>query len=356
MFTTPCSNKTVACIAYSTLSSLIIMALYMVSPPVFAQFTQKQVGGSGPTIKLDPPYPAPGEEVIAKLTSVHNVGASHITWKQNGVVVQESDGGVEYTFTAGPAGSLIQLSAAATAGLSAPETAQKTIVVNDVFVVWEGRTYTPPLFRGRGLMSPGSTVTAVVVPSVYDTNGNVYDPKKLIYTWRIDADAKPYAVGTGLTSVSIKNERLFKPIRVSVSIQNAAGAVVASTHTNIPPIQPEVLLYEDSKLLGARYANPLHGEYTLSASEVTILSEPYYMSTATRDAENLQYVWQIGSATETNPGSIILRSEGVGSGRATLGVTISNHDFVTQRIRGELSVIFNTNSGGSKNDPNTIAI
>ncbi len=339
----------------STAFSFIFVLLCGATPLVsMAQF--EKMGASGPSIQLTPAYPAPGQKVTATLTSVRQLGTHYVTWTLDGVVVQQSAGGVTYTFTAGPAGTRLNLSAVATDESSATISAQKSVSINDAFIVWEAQTYTPPLFRGRGLMSPGSTVTAMVIPNIYDNTGTLYDPKKLVYTWRVDAGAKPHAVGTGLTSVSIKNERLFKTLRVSVNIQTAGGTVVATVFTEIPPVQPEVLLYEDNKLLGTQYAHSLRGEYQLSASEVTVLSEPYYMSTSARDAENLQYVWQIGSVTETNPGSIILRPEGAGSGRATLGVTITNREYLTQRIRGELSILFSSNTTREQSNSKTTAL
>jgi len=319
-----------------------------------AQFDLKMTRFSDPeTIQLRPPFPSPGETVTATLISPNDLKSSYIIWSVDGTVVQQSNNGVSYTFTAKNAGVRTSLVATASGGSSPSIVVTKDFFINNVILLWEAKTYTPPLYPGRALLGPGGEATVVVVPTIYTATGGIYDPNVLMYTWRVDANATPLTEGLGITSVTVKNDQLFKPVRVSVNIADTQGIVLATKFIEIPIIQPKIILYEDSRLSGTRYANALRGEYSLTTAEVTLIAEPYFMSAKKRDDETLSYAWQIGSLTQGNSGSIVLRPEGVGGGRAGLSLVVTNKSYLAQRIRGELSILFTSQASTKSANPNT---
>jgi hypothetical protein len=334
------------------LTGVLFFATYHTSA---AQFELKMQKFTDPDqVVLTPPFPSPGETVIATLTSPTDLKASYVVWSLDGTVVQQSNSGLSYTFTAGKAGSTMVIAVVASGGgMSESVTAAKSFVVNDIQLLWEAKTYTPPLYAGRALLSPGAEATALVVPSVYTPTGTLYNPAALRYKWRVDADARVLAEGVGVTSVTVKSSQLYKPINVSVDISDTNEVIIATKNINIPLVQPKILFYEDNRLSGTRYATALSGEYSLSTSEATIVGEPFFMSAPRRDDTSLSYVWQIDTLTQTNPGSIVLRPEGTGAGKAKLNLVIMNKNYLAQRIRGELSILFTSQAAARETNTNT---
>lgn len=332
----------------------VVALVFFVAQPTSAQFDLGMQKSTDPDeIVLSPQFPSPGEIVTAKLSSPMNLVSSYTIWTLNGTVVQQSNNGLTYTFTAGDAGSKVALTATASIGTGSSISANKTITINDVTLLWEAKTYTPPLYRGRALVSPGAEATVLVVPSIYNASGAVYDPSTLIYTWRVDANAEALVIGSGVTSVTVRNDHLYKPIRVSVRIATKDGIDIANKYLDIPIVEPKILLYEDGRITGTRYAQALSGEYSLTTSEVTLIAEPYYMSASTRNDSSLLYTWQIGSLTQNNAGSIILRPEGEGDGSAKLNLIVTSANYLAQRIRGELSILFTARASAQSTNSNT---
>src|SRR3990167_4013379 len=68
---------------------------------------------------------------------------------------------------------------------------------NQVNLLWEANTYTPPFYRGHSAVTPGSEVTVVADAYLYDGRGNKLDDASLNFDWRKDNRAISSASGLG---------------------------------------------------------------------------------------------------------------------------------------------------------------
>jgi hypothetical protein len=338
-------------------SLLLIYPLLKPISVLNAQSIEELESISTASLTLDPAFPAPGETVTATFESfAMDLNLASITWKMDGVVVQQSQGGKTYTFTAGLLGSRSQLSVVATHPSGKVLSADTKLLINAVSLIWEGQTYTPPFYRGRALAGPGANSIVVAVPSVFSPNGSLYDPATLLYEWRINAGSNPFAAGIGKTSIEVVGGMRPIPARVSVIIMTPSGETLASEYIDVPITQPEVLFYEDDPLSGIQYAKALQGRNSLTSREMVLVAEPYYMSAITRTDPGLEYVWTVGGSREQNKGSVILRPEGVGEGVAQVTLVLTNKEYFMQRIRGDLSFTFSAGQTAESVGPNTTAL
>src|SRR3989339_1445292 len=103
---------------------------------------QVQTGGLvKASIEITPKYPTPGQMVKAKLhsSSLDNDTAL-ITWRLNGEIIQQSYSQREVTYKIGEVGIISKITVVAEDATGFRVSAENTIHVGDVSVVWEGRT------------------------------------------------------------------------------------------------------------------------------------------------------------------------------------------------------------------------
>jgi hypothetical protein len=325
-------------------SLLVCSALFTLTlaTSVHAQsFLTTQSESSPSHISLKPTYPAPGDTVVARLNA-HMIYApsARVVWKQDGKIVQESLGGVEYSFVAGKVGAPINLEVVVYEenGNILRKTLSQT--VGAVSIIWEGRTYTPPLYQGRALFSPDSEVVLQALPIIANGKGGFLDTKDMVFKWHLHGETNPRYTGKGLDSIVAKGKTPFIPLTASVQITDASGAILAIGHTKIPITYPSVLLYEGHPLTGLIRSKTLSSSYSMNTSESTLFAEPYYMSTPTRTDPSLVYEWRIASQKITTPGKVVLRPQGSGAGSASVEATVTHRTLINQRARGETTVRF----------------
>jgi hypothetical protein len=310
----------------------------------------------GPShISLKPQYPAPGAEVTARLNA-HMIYApsARIVWKKDGVIVQEKLGGIEYTFTTGKVGTPISLEVIVyeESGNIIRKTLSQT--VGAVSIIWEARTYTPPLYQGRALYSPDSEVVLQALPIIANGKGGFLDTKDMVFNWRLHGETNPRHSGQGLDSITAKGKTPFIPLSATVQIQDKLGKTLAIGQVKVPITYPEVLFYESNPLTGLVRTKAIASPYFMRATESTLYAEPYYMSAPTRTDPALVYEWRVGSQKLSLPGKITMRPEGVGAGNARIETTVTHRIFMSQRARGDSTIRFQaTNNSNSAQDPTT---
>ncbi len=304
-------------------------------------------GGTEPgtTLVLFPANPTPGETVEATLTSVNaDVRSSLVTWTLNGKVMLSSRNADTFSFVAGNNGSRETLSATITPDAGASIVKTVSVVVSDVVLVWEARTYTPPFFKGRALQSPGSEIVLLALPNIKDPDGTTYDPAKLTYEWYTDSDPNPVFSGYGLQTVTLKNSNSFGAFRVTVKIKDKTGTQRALRNIDVPVESAEIVFYPDDPLLGIEYNNPFNTTYQLNGQSLTVVAEPYYLSVKKRTDQALTYAWAVGTQSLDTQGSITLRPEGKGSGASRIALTLTNTNEWEQRIYGDTLIQFTANT------------
>ncbi len=335
--------------------ALCALALCALAPVVHAQSLLPTQQRSDPShIALTPSYPAPGDEVVARLNA-HMIYApsARIVWKRDGKVVQESIGGLEYRFTVEKVGQKINLEVIVyeESGNVLRKTLNQTI--GAVSIVWEGLTYTPPLYAGRALHSPRSEVVLLALPTVANGAGGYVNKKDLVFNWHLHNETNPRYSGQGLDSIVAQGKNPFTPLNVSVHIEDKKGTVLAIGHIQVPITHPYVRFYREDPQFGIEYTRSLDRSFTLPSGKRTIYAEPYFMSTPTRTDTALTYDWRIGSQKLSYAGKVMLEPQG-GAGASSIEVTVSNKALLEQRARGAVDVQFSSNTTNTTaTDPET---
>jgi hypothetical protein len=305
-------------------------------------------------IAAKPRYPSPGEkvELTASTQAVETAGAT-ITWNVNGEMVQQSRGGTRYTYTAGPVGSVANITVSIAGSNGRTVGASLTQRVHDVVVVWEGDTYVPPLYGGRSLHSPGSNVRLYAIPFVTRDDGTRYDSDDLIFHWAYGGGSKAFESGAGLRAVTATNNEAYTPLKISLFIKNLAGETLTIEHVEVPVVAPEIVFYASDPLMGLQLQRSLRDNFALVGAEQSVYAEPYHMIAPTRNDPSLSYEWQVSGQTLTTPGSLVLRPEGIGAGTARIDLTVRNNEYWQQRVGGRLSLRFNASEGGAPQSQET---
>lgn len=306
-----------------------------------AQSLPGQPNDGAARIALTPTYPVPGDEVTAEFKA-HMVdkATARVVWKQDGKVVQEAIGGMEYTFVADKIGTAIDLEVTAydEDGTVTRQTLQQE--VGAVTIVWEADVYTPPFYKGRALHSPDSSVTLLALPSIANGGGGYLDPNELVFNWHLNGSTNPTQSGLGLRSIQTVAKNPFSPLQASVHIARKDGMVIAINHISIPITHPIVHFYESHPLSGLSLHSALGRSYAMQSAESALVAEPYFMNATTRTDPALSYEWRIGTQRLSTPGSIILRPEGQGAGTARVSLEVTHKDAWHQRARAEGTVSF----------------
>jgi len=128
------------------------------------------------SLTFSPEFPTPGVKVDVVLqASGIDIDTALITWKLDGEVIKQSYSEDTFSFTSGPVGTKHTVSVSLKDGSGKSVYTEKTVLISDVDIVWEGRTYVPPFYRGRALHAPGADVAIQAIPTVVRNNGQLYE-------------------------------------------------------------------------------------------------------------------------------------------------------------------------------------
>lgn len=245
-------------------------------------------------LSLSPAYPRPREQVrVIAQTFSFNTQAVSLSWYVNGKQVKSGKGITEITITTGSIGT--PTAVRVTANPPGTTRYDKTVTIwpSDLDVLWHTNTYTPVGYRGKALPVRGSVVTYVALPSLAAGSG-YYDPKNLLYEWRVDNTLRKNQSGRGKNTFSLpitKSRNV--PPQVSVRVYNEENTVTQEKRVAISIQEPKLLFYEIRPLRGPSYERALEDTHRMaSGAETRILAEPYY---ANGTPSFLRYQWNIGN-------------------------------------------------------------
>ena len=286
---------------------------------------------------MQPSSPRPGDTVQV---SAVNLPAGDVlyTWRINGQTADQGRSVTGVTFTAGNTGSatVVQVTAA-----SEFETIQKSVTVRPAIVdlVWEGDTYTPPLYSGLPLVTGSSDVVVQAIPTIVQ-GGSLVAVSNLNYTWYVNSSPTPAAGGLGKNSVTFDVPQFANPFTVRVVAETRDGTVRASGLTTVTPESPIVVVYENAPLLGTRFDRAIMTEFALAEDEATLEAFPLYVT----NKNALDYEWRVnGSVPEEvrdTPRMITLRKEGVGSGRFSIKFSMESATRLFERASTAFQLVF----------------
>ncbi len=312
---------------YLILTLIIIFTATFLAPRFFVL-----AFGDDLSLSVFPENPEAGEEI--KITAsgfTFNVDDSDFIWAINGKVALKGRGEKSLTFTNGEAGKVTEV-VVTVIGENGESVVRKiSFAPQDLDILWEAETYTPPFYRGKALPSSEAYITFFALPHFF-VSGKKLAPTELTYTWKINNKILSDFSGLGKTSIRIKGPELFSKMEVEVAVSNRTGSTSQNKKLTIEPIFPELIFYREDALEGTNYAKVLENPAKFGEGEVGVRVEPYFFSLS--EINFLDYAWRVNgflSKQYEKSRVVVFRNrEGQEKGRVSVSLEVQNQKNVGQ--------------------------
>ena len=294
----------------------IILTLFFIAPTAFAQnFNEVAIG-------LEPEYPKPGDVIKISLQSYsQNLQGSKIGWYLDDVLLKEDVGLTENTITAPLLGEHITL----IIKVNNKEQARRIITPTAVDILWEAQTYIPQHFMGRALPVDSSTIKAVALPHL----GDAKKTENLIYNWYKGGRLLTKLSGRGRSTIITASPSLYDDYNLSIEITDSHGIVLSKNGVKITTVEPEILFYTSSPLLGINFTKAITTNNAQQLNnESAFVALPYYFSIA--NPQELTYKWRVSNARSlrgTQSNDIIITNKQTDAG---ISLTVQHPNVLLQ--------------------------
>ena len=250
------------------------------------------IGGAVMEIKLFPKNPKANKPYIAELESFR-VGFSNtpVVWIVNGEEIARGFNITRVRIIAPPVGETQTIQASATIN-GELFSVTRTVRSVELALRYEAHTYTPLFYMGIPLHTPNSRVTIVAFPQFPTTSGGQYNPKELIYNWRVNGKKVKEVGGRGANALAVHNSGVLRPMKVEVDVFSQNNLLSAYSAIEIPVRQPQVVVYEHHPLMGILYNRAITSK-KLTETETSFVAEPFFFSLDTREDPNISYTWKV---------------------------------------------------------------
>ena len=188
----------------------------------------------------------------------------------------------------------------------------------EVDIIWQGETYTPPFYEGRALWSKQSLITLVAIPQ------GLGNPSNLIYKWIQDGTVLGFISGPGKDTLRIEDSLFSKPQTIKVEIVTAEDELLADDELVIVPTNSQALIYEKNPLYGYMFHREVGRNFRIDEGEVTFSAFPFFSTPPARDAGNLTYQWSTNTGESGVGHTVTYRAPEEGEGTSRVGLRISN--------------------------------
>lgn len=305
----------------------LLIVLSAVSVTACVPLTYAQTFEESLSIEMVPPQPGAFVGVSVSLESSSlDINTAEIIWTVNGKVASRGRGVKTLNFETGALGSVTNVRVVVTTTNGQRVEKNFTIRPAEVDVIWEALTYAPALYRGKTLPTSNSKIKITAVPHVFLENGARVTADNLVFTWQRDRQVLGSLSGIGKQSIVIDGPLSFEKTRIAVYVSSISGLYSTQGGATIEGVNPQVVFYEKHPLLGVRYERALPAEFTLSAEEVTVRSEPYFFALEDVGRNRLNFSWSLNDSpaeSSANINEIVLRKE-ESMGTARLSLLIKN--------------------------------
>ncbi len=212
----------------------------------------------------------------------------------------------------------------------------------EVDLVWQGESYTPPFYNGKALYAYQGSVVVNAIPQIIQ-NKKLLDPRSLIYTWSQDDTPIQGASGYGKDSVMVTAGLIPEPIVVTVVVSSFDGQAVAKRSVSLTPQGPEIQVYEDNPLYGPLYNNALSSSIQLSGTQLKLKAAPYYMASShLHSTKTMAFMWNMNGTnlTDQQTDSLSLLKPANASGSTFVGISISDPSRIFEATNKSLAIAF----------------
>ena len=281
-------------------------------------------------VLVNPPNPGPGKTVSISIeSSLLDLNQSIITWKVDGKIIESGKDKRFFETKLGEIGkeTVIKISVSnSSSGLI-----EKEVRINPTSVsfLYEANTYTPPFYKGKALPSSESVVTVLALPNFKTTSGTQIQSKDLVFTWKKDGVVDGRNSGLGKDFYSYVLGRLPEDTpEIEVSIVHPESNLKGYAYLLLGSVNPEIVFYENSPLLGVVLNKALVGETNLLKGEFNVAAYPYFFSGRNKNSVNYEYKWHINSEevadVPKNQNFLTLRRPEGGKGTSAISVSLQN--------------------------------
>lgn len=291
------------------------------------------------TYSLSPKNPEPYGDVTIDLSSyATDLTKAYFTWKINNKTVSYGTGKTSYTTKAGGPDTAIMINVDITpAGSSSSISKKIAIFTSEIEVMWESvNGYTPPFYKGKSLPTKGSTMKIVAIPNTKTVRSGI---GSISYTWKRADSVVSSASGYNKNYYMFNDSMFEDDNNITVIASSVSGNYSAEKTITVPTYNPKIVFYKRSLADGILYNYALNNETNMKESEMTILAEPYFMTTKDTPDE-FNYKWQINGNIVDTPeknNEMTVRPASRG-GYATISLTIKNLSKLFQEATNKLKI------------------
>jgi hypothetical protein len=333
---------------YKTILFSFILMMLMLSAPFSTSSQIAQGLENVIVLRMTPTNPGPEKPVsiFAESFSI-DLDTSTISWFINDVLKQQSVGGTAFQFKTGGLGSSTKIDIVAETIGGILETEQIIITPTDIDILWQAHTSAHPLYKGKHIASAGSSISVEVTPHFIRGNGKKLRPDELIYSWRVDNKAVPRLSGRGKNTIAVSQTKPVDSLFIEVEIESADKTLFGRRTLSIPIRESELLVYENNPLLGVLFNKAVGNLHALIGQEVKFITYPFFMSFANRNADYINYSWELNNKPITlgeNKSSITVSHGGKEGGSAKISVSVQNSIEIFQRSDTGFSIEFGRGS------------
>ena len=205
----------------------------------------------------------------------------------------------------------------------------------EVDILWQGETYTPPFYEGRTLWSNQSRITLVAIPQ------GLGNPASLNYKWIKNGTVLGNINGVGRNYLSFVDTVLSRPQTIEVEIIGGDRGVLAKGSVYVVPRLPALAVYENSPLYGLMFHKEI-SEYDMQNPEVVLAAFPLFFSATDRFDPAVEYEWLSNSGSKNRESSVTYRVPEGGSGSSQVTLKAKSLQNIMQSATKSLLLKFNS--------------
>jgi len=225
---------------------------------------------------------------------------------------------------------------------------ERQIMASEVDLLWEGTSYVPNFYRGRALAAPETTVRAEALARLINAEGNLIEPRNIVYVWRKNGALLERESGRGKKTITLKAPLLFSTDTLTVEARSLDDALYATADADITSTDPFVLLYPEHPLFGLLSHQAIIQRASFPDSEMTFSAVPFFTPDSEYDPL-LSFTWiindtRIDTGAETPHRITLGASEDQQTARIELSLSHRTNYFIEPR--GAWDIALSTGFGG----------
>ena len=302
----------------------ILLVFAFASIPMHFAVAQESDGNSF-GLTLNPQNPKPSEEVTATIKSISvDLTRADIEWLINDARVAKGVGKTVFSFKAGSAGTAVRLAVSALLQDGRIFTKEITIVPEDVVLVWQSASYTPPFYKGKALYPIEGEISFVALP-FFVFEGKRVPSGELFYEWTKDGKILPSASGLGKDTLTFRGRLPLRGTNIKVLVATADKQVTAEALSSADPTYVKILLYENHPRYGIRFNKAVGANISLGEDDVKLLALPFFFETPGRDSGIPLFTWSMNyQPISGEQGSTVVFKNQNGGGQSLISVKAEN--------------------------------